>query len=90
MLEWYESIKRDKEVRSVVRKSKMFAEISKYGNEWKSCLEMESYLQKCENETEQRKAVEAQIKYQKYVLCTHKLFPKRQGAFIQNCWQKFK
>ena len=43
----------------------------------------ESYLRKCENETEQRKAVEAQIKYQKYVLCTHKLFSKDKAHLFK-------
>eukprot|EP00112_Aurelia_sp_Birch-Aquarium-sp1_P010325 Seg2210.3 transcript_id=Seg2210.3/GoldUCD/mRNA.D3Y31 product="hypothetical protein" protein_id=Seg2210.3/GoldUCD/D3Y31 len=83
ILEQNQMAKKEQEVRSVVRRSKLVAEISKFGNEWRTVQEMESFLGKCTKATEKKRAIEAQIKYQKYVLQSDKLFSKDKSFLFK-------
>ncbi len=74
VLKQHKITKRDKEIKSVVRRSKVVVDVSRYGNEWKSVSQMDSNLEKCSNEAEKRKALATQIRYHKVVLNTDKLF----------------
>ena len=83
VIEQCQIVRKDKEVKAVVRKSKVVAEISQYGNEWKSVKEMDLFSEKCASEGEKRKALEAQIRYHKVVLNTDKLFAKEKGHLFK-------
>ncbi len=83
VLKQHKITKRDKETKSVVRRSKVVADVSRYGNEWKSVSQMDSNLEKCSNEAEKRKALATQIRYHKVVLNTDKLFDKSKAYLFK-------
>ena len=71
-----ELARKDKEKRSVARRSKIMSDISKYGNEWKSEDDMERFLESANTETEKVNAVQAQIRYHKHILGTDTILGK--------------
>ena len=62
-------------------KSKEFAEVTKFGGEWKNGDKMKQALSECASETAKLNALRAQLRFHKHVLETDKYLADKKDLF---------